>query len=396
MIKIRARKSYENKYKEGFPLLIEAFIEYNEETYKEGELCTLLGHKGDFIANGYLSKQNKGLGWLLSWEQKESIDSSFFRKKIKCAIDRRTHYYQNPDTTAFRVFNGEGDGIGGLTIDYFDGYYLFNWYSEGIYAFKDVFIEILSNLIACKGIYEKKRFNVNGTYIEEDDFVMGNRAAFPIIVKENGVNIAVNLNDGAMVGVFLDQRDVRNALKCHYAKGKSVLNTFSYTGVFSVFALMGGASSTESVDLAKRSLKLTQQQMDINGIDYENQSIVVMDVFKYFEYAKQKGKCFDVVVLDPPSYARSKKNTFSAAKDYAALVSKALDLTAKDGMLVASTNHSGLKKEKFLEMIRKGFIDRGEKAHIIESFGLPEDFRAHDQLRESDYLKVYFVKRAKK
>lgn len=392
MIEIYARKNYEDKYRGGFPLLMKSFV-HNKYKYKEGEIFTLLDQESNFIARGYLGKQNKGLGWLLTWKKNESIDRHFFMNKLIVALNKRAKYYDETDTTAFRVFNGEGDGIGGFTIDYYDDYYLFNWYSEGIYIFRDEIIDIFSNLVAFKGIYEKRRYNDNGKYIDEEDFVAGERAEFPLIVKENGVNIAVNLDDGPMVGVFLDQRDVRNTLKCNYAKNKTVLNTFSYTGVFSVFALMGGASKTESVDLAKRSTSLTIEQMAINGIDYEKQSIVVMDVFDYFNKAKQKGKKFDLVVLDPPSYARSKKNTFSAAKDYAELISKALRLTAQDGMIIASTNHSGLKREKFWDMIKEGFSSNGEQAEIIESFGLPEDFSVNEQLRESDYLKVYFVKR---
>jgi 23S rRNA (cytosine1962-C5)-methyltransferase len=395
MIEIRARKNYDDKYRNGFPLLLESFIHNAEFTYNEGEVFTLLDEQGHFIARGYLGKQNKGIGWLLTWDNHENIDKNFFMNKLSVASNRRSHYYQDSKTTAYRVFNGEGDGIGGLTIDYFDGYYLFNWYSEGIYTFRDEIIDNLCKLVPFKGVYEKKRTSEGGSYIEREDFVRGERAAFPLIIKENGVNIAVNLDDGPMVGVFLDQRDVRKALMTHYTKNKTVLNTFSYTGVFSVFALMGGASMTESVDLAKRSTSMTIEQMAINGIDYESQSIIVMDVFNYFNYAKKKGKQFDLVVLDPPSFARSKKNIFNASKDYAQLVSKALDLTSNDGMIIASTNHSGLTKEKFWDMIEQGFSARSEKAEIVESFGLPEDFRVNEQLKESNYLKVYFVKRVK-
>lgn len=393
MLEVRARQHYDEKYKEGFPLLLEPFIYHNEMTFEEGQVFTLLDHRDKFVAKGYFGRQNKGIGWLLTWKEEEEINESFFVNKLVVALNRRVKFYQQDDTTAFRVFNGEGDGIGGFTIDYFDEYYLFNWYSEGIYRFRDMIIEGFSNLVAFKGIYEKRRFNTGGKYVEGDDFVTGEVADFPLIVKENGVNIAVNLNDGPMVGVFLDQREVRKAIKSRYAKGRRVLNTFSYTGVFSVFATMGGAKMTESVDLAKRSYAMTIEQMAINGIDFEAQSIVVMDVFDYFDLAKREGKTFDLVILDPPSLARSKKVTFSAAKDYASLVAKALDLTAPEGVIVTSTNHSGLKKEQFWEMIEKGFQMRGERAELLEAFGQPKDFIAHPHLRESDYLKVYFVKR---
>src|SRR5690606_4074628 len=164
------------------------------------------------------------------------------------------------------LFNGEGDGIGGVIIDYYDGFFLVSWYSEGIYTFKEPLVAALQNIAEFKGIYEKKRFDTKGQYIEDDDFVTGERGEFPLIVKENGVNFAVYLNDGAMTGIFLDQRDVRRTIKEKYAAGKTVLNTFSYTGAFSVAAAIGGAAKTTSVDLAKRSSAKTIEQFSVNGI----------------------------------------------------------------------------------------------------------------------------------
>ena len=163
---------------------------------------------------------------------------------------------------------------------------------------------------------------------------------FPIIVKENGMNFAVDLNDGAMTGIFLDQRDVRKAIRDNYSEGKNVLNTFSYTGAFSVAAVLGGALKTTSVDLANRSMAKTIEQFSVNGIDYEQQDIKVMDVFEYFRYAKRHELKFDLVILDPPSFARSKKYTFSTAKDYPALLMDAIAITEKNGIIVASTNNA--------------------------------------------------------
>ena len=120
------------------------------------------------------------------------------------------------------------------------------------------------------------------------------------------MNFAVYLNDGAMVGVFLDQRNVRKQIRDKYAKGRTVLNMFSYTGAFSVFAALGRASKTTSVDLANRSLSKTIEQFSVNEVDYEAQDIIVEDVFLYFKYATKKKMKFDMVVLDPPSFARSK------------------------------------------------------------------------------------------
>ncbi|MCY8252114.1 class I SAM-dependent methyltransferase, partial [Bacillus inaquosorum] len=162
----------------------------------------------------------------------------------------------------------------------------------------------------------------------------------PIIILENGIQYAVDLNEGAMTGIFLDQRHVRKVIRDRYAKGKTVLNTFSYTGAFSVAAALGGAEKTTSVDVANRSLAKTIEQFSVNKLDYEAHDIKVMDVFNYFSYAAKKDLRFDLIILDPPSFARTKKRTFSAAKDYKNLLKETIAITADKGIIVASTNSS--------------------------------------------------------
>ena len=366
---------------------------FNEtESLNEGSILKLRNPAGKFIGKGYVGTQNKGIGWLLTKNENETIDTAFFQKKITNAVKHREDYYNNPDTTAFRVFNGEGDGIGGLTIDYFDGYYLLSWYSEGIYSFKEMILDALDISVSSKGIYEKKRFDTKGQYLEDDDFVKGERGEFPLIVKENGQNFAIYLNDGAMVGVFLDQRDVRKKIRDNYSNGKTVLNTFSYTGAFSVFAVAGGATKTTSVDLAKRSLSKTTEQFEVNEMDVEKQDIIVMDVFDYFKYAKRKELAFDVVILDPPSFARSKKYTFSSAKDYTNLLKDAIAITEKNGVIIASTNNATFGMKKFKSFIEKAFTESNRKYAIEEEFSLPSDFRTSPLFKEGNYLKVLFIR----
>ncbi|MBF0705033.1 class I SAM-dependent rRNA methyltransferase [Alkalihalobacillus hwajinpoensis] len=392
---VQVQAKHQKKFYKGYPLIFKEAIVNADVLKEEGTILRLEDEKGQFIARGYYGRQNKGYGWVLSQNEQEAIDQDFFVRKIQQALRHRTSFFEDPTTTAFRVVNGEGDGLGGVTIDYFDGYYLINWYSEGIYSFKNVVVEALKQLVDFKGIYEKKRFDAKGQYVEDDDFVEGERGEFPLIVKENGVNFAVYLNEGAMVGVFLDQRPVRKLIRDQYAKGKTVLNTFSYTGAFSVFAVEGGATGTTSVDLANRSLNKTIEQFSVNGIDYEEQNILVMDVFKYFKYAVKKNLSFDMVILDPPSFARSKKHTFSAAKDYKDLLKDAISITEDNGVIVASTNYSGYDMKKFKGFVDQAFKETNGKYELLEEFTLPEDFRTIKEFREGNYLKVVFIKKIK-
>ena len=389
---LTVKGKFVNKFKSGYPLISKEAILYLNEGIQEGTIIQLVDEKNRFIAKGYFGKQNKGYGWVLSRNENEQINQTFFMNKLRDAINDRESFYNSPDTTAFRVVNGEGDGLGGLTIDYFDGYYLINWYSKGIYHFREHIINALKELVEFKAIYQKKRFAVSGKYIEEDDFVAGERGSFPIIVKENGVNYAVYLNEGAMVGIFLDQRDVRKRIREVYAEGKNVLNTFSYTGAFSVVAALGGAVKTTSVDLANRSLDKTIEQFRLNGIDDESQDIIVEDVFHYFKYAVKKQLEFDLVILDPPSFARSKRKVFSAEKDYKNLLKDAISITKDEGIIVASTNSSAFNMKKFKSFIDQAFRETNRNYQIVEDFSLPKDFKTIKKFPEGNYLKVVFIK----
>lgn len=394
-IKSRYTEEYQNKY----PLIEREIIENINELKEEGVIVNLLTSKNKFIGKGYYGRQNKGYGWVLSYNKDEKLDETFFIKKITESVEYRKEFYENAKkniTTAFRVVNGEGDGLGGLTIDYFDGFYMITWYSIGIYTFKDIIINALKQCVDYKGIYQKKRFDTKGQYLDDDnDFVDGAEAPKPLIIKENNVNFAVYLDDGAMTGIFLDQKEVRKNIRDKYSKKKTMLNAFSYTGAFSVYSVLGGASQTTSVDLAKRSLAKTKEQFSVNNIEPNTQKIVVDDVFNYFKYAVKKQYKFDMIVLDPPSFARSKKNTFSVSKDYVKLLKEAIQITNKNGIIVASTNSASFGLFVFKQFIEQAFKELNSKYEILERYTLPKDFRVSDNFPAGNYLKVIFIKKLK-
>ena len=393
-VNLTIKTEYVQDYKNAYPLVLKEVCVNFEVLSSEGNILILQDVKKNFIAKAYSGKQNKGHGWVLTQDINEEINIDFFYKKIKEALKYREDFYKDNATTAFRVFNGEGDGVGGLSIDYYDDYYVFTWYSKGIYSFKDDIVEAFKKSIKYKGIYEKKRFNTKGMYLDsQSDFIAGVESPKPLIVKENGVDFAVYLDDGAMVGVFLDQKDVRKTLRDKYAENKTLLNTFSYTGAFSIFGVVGGAIKTTSVDLAKRSLAKTSEQFKINNIDVKEQDIIVEDVFNYFQYAVRKKLLFDIVVLDPPSFARSKKHTFSASKDYVKLLKEAIQITNKGGLIVASTNSANFSMMRFRDFIKQAFYELNEKFKVLESFTLPKDFKINPHFKEGNYLKVVFIRK---
>ena len=387
MNRIRVNKRVEKKLSKGLVLLEASDLENINLKDQEVEVQS---QEGTFLGTAYLSQQNKGLGWFVSTD-KVTFNQAFFEALFRQAKEKRSAYYQDELTTAFRLFNQEGDGFGGLTVDLYGDYAVFSWYNSYVYqirktiseAFRQVFPEVL-------GAYEKIRFK---GLDYESAHVYGQEAPDFFTVLENGVLYQVFMNDGLMTGIFLDQHEVRGSLVDGLAMGKSLLNMFSYTAAFSVAAAMGGASQTTSVDLAKRSRELSQAHFQANGISTDDHRFIVMDVFEYFKYAKRKGLTYDVIVLDPPSFARNKKQTFSVAKDYHKLISQSLEILNPGGIIIASTNAANVSRQKFTEQIDKGFA--GRSYQILNKYGLPADFAYNKKDESSNYLKVISMKVSK-
>ena len=387
MNRIRVSKRVEKKLAKGLVLLEASDL---ADVHLKDQEVEVHSQGGNFLGTAYLSQQNKGLGWFVS-KDKENFNQAFFETLFRKAKEKRKAYYQDDLTTAFRLFNQEGDGFGGLTVDLYGDYAVFSWYNSYVYqirkliseAFRQVFPEVL-------GAYEKIRFK---GLDYESAHVYGQEAPDFFTVLENGVLYQVFMNDGLMTGIFLDQHEVRGSLVDGLAMGKSLLNMFSYTAAFSVAAAMGGASQTTSVDLAKRSRELSQAHFQANGISTEAHRFIVMDVFEYFKYAKRKDLTYDVIVLDPPSFARNKKQTFSVAKDYHKLISQSLEILNPGGIIIASTNAANVSRQKFTEQIDKGFA--GRSYQILNKYGLPADFAYNKKDESSNYLKVISMKVSK-
>ena len=391
MKKITITQISEKKIKAGNPLLqMEDFP--NELSFDEGELVELVDSRQKFVAKAYLAKQNKGVGWVFSLDNADSFNEAFFKKQFEKAKRKRTDLQSDPETTTYRHFNAEGDGIPGVTIDHYDGFAVVSWYSEGIFRYQTAIIAAFQVVFPeTKGIYEKFRYQRKDGLISR--YVRGDAAPTPLIVKENGINYATYLDDGLMTGIFLDQRDVRGALTERYAAGKRVLNTFSYTGAFSVAAAMGGAIETTSVDVANRSLERTKEQFAVNNLDGDAQKIYVMDVFDFIRYAIRKKLQYDVTIIDPPSFARTKKRTFSVTKDYTQLLEELIQITAPDGTLIVSSNAANYKEKNFKQDIDQAFKNSHCDYRILETFHLPSDFAVPAGSKTSDYLKVFIIKK---
>lgn len=383
-MEIKITQQAAKRRQRGYPLLQKEDL---LDRIKENEWLDFIDKQGNLVAKGYLGVQNNGVGWSLTTENRP-LNHAFFVDLFFQAKEKRRAYYQDEQTNAFRLVNGAGDHLGGMTVDKYGDFVVVSWYNQTLYnkqeeiisAFKEVFPEI-------KGIYEKLRFQTDQL---QSRLLWGICAPEPLYIKENNLTYAVYLNEGLMTGIFLDQREVRGLFATGLAKNKSVLNMFSYTGAFSVAAAAGGAKSTTSVDLAKRSLKKTQEQFAINQIDIEQQTVHVMDTFAYFKYAKKKNLAFDCIILDPPSFARNKKKVFRVAKDYGELIEDSVAILNNQGIIMASSNAANVSSKKFQSMIETALQNKKVAYKLIKKFHLPSDFAVDPAFPTGDYLKVYF------
>lgn len=367
-------------------ITLEDFVNaYQVKQVEDGSRIHLIDSQGNFLAKALVGRQHKGLAWVFTTSNEEVWSPELLVDRLAIAFNKR-HQFSSQQTTAYRLFNGEGDGIGAVTIDYYDGYLQINWYSKGIYAYRhwlvDAIITLRPDLL---GIYETKRF------MTEDgekaiEHTWGSLAPQPIHILENGLQYAIYLGEDWMTGLFLDQREVRQFVQMQ-AAGLSVLNLFSYTGGFSVAAAAGGADCTVSVDVANRSIPRTHEQFALNQISTpsDKHEIRVMDVFDYVNYAQRHDKTFDMIVCDPPSFARTKKYRFKVEKDYVSLADQLFSCLSPGGFLILSTNHSGYYKDQFMaDMLDVANHHGGQ---LIQSFDLPADFPTSQDLM-SAYLKV--------
>lgn len=275
-----------------------------------------------------------------------------------------------------------------MTVDKYGDFAVVSWYNQTLHNKKEeiiaAFVEVFPEI---KGVYEKLRFQTDQS---QSSLLLGIDAPEPLYIKENNLNYAVYLNEGLMTGIFLDQREVRGLLAVGFAKNMKVLNMFSYTGAFSVAAAAGGAKSTTSVDLAKRSLKKTKEQFAANKIALDQQWIRVMDTFEYFKYAKKKNLVFDCIILDPPSFARNKKKVFRVVKDYGELIEDSVAILNNKGTIIASTNAANLAPKKFQTMIETALQKKNVSYKLTKKLSLPEDYAVDSAFSEGNYLKVYF------
>ena len=351
-----------------------------------GTLVELCDQAGKSLATALLEPGARVIARVLAAGQ-VALDADWIGSRLAAAA-RLRHWLDLGDSTAWRLINGEGDGLPGLTVDRYGESLLVQYYTRAWEPHLPAVGQAL--LAAChpRGIYAKFRPQQTRTAgaAVGGRLLAGTKAPEPLVVREHGLRFRVDLAGDLHTGLFLDQRDNRQKFR-RLSAGQRVLNLFAYTGAFSVAAAAGGAERVTTIDVAPRYLDWGRDNFRLNDLDPAAHEFIAGDCFAELEKLDRNGRSFDVILMDPPSFSTTRDSRFTTSGGTAALVQRALSLLPAGGVLVTSSNHQKIDLADYLKELRRGALAAGRELRVIETAGQAGDFPYPVTFPEGRYLK---------
>lgn len=384
MIHITLRHGKEQSAKRLHPWIFSGAIAKMSGTPDEGDLVKVYSADGEFLAIGHYQKSSIAVR-ILSFND-IAVDQNFWNERIASAYNYRKQLglVYNSETNCYRLVHGEGDNLSGLVIDYYNGTAVVQCHSVGMFKNLDCIAKALQQTMGeqLTAIYNKSESTLPfKAGIENKDGLLWGEIKTENAL-EYGNSFFIDWIQGQKTGFFIDQRENRKLVE-HYAKGKSVLNTFCYTGGFSVYALRGGAKKVVSVDCSARAIELTDKTVAMNFPDAEHTS-VVSDTFKYLDNNKDE---FDLIILDPPAFAKHGKVLNNALQGYKRLNMKAIEQIKKGGILFTFSCSQAVSKEEFRKSVFAAAANTKRNVRIMHQLTQPADHPISIYHPEGEYLK---------
>lgn len=389
MIKLYLKKGRDESLRRFHPWVFSGAIAQIVGSPAEGDIVAVYSAEGEFLASGHYQIGSIAVRILSFSGDPSSPD--FFENAIRAAYDARTasRLADSEDTTCYRLVHGEGDGLPGLIIDFYDGVCVLQAHSVGMFRSKKQICEALKSVYgdALKAVYDKS----SGTApfkagLELVDGYLYKAEGFDspsAVVLENGHKFNVNWEEGQKTGFFLDQRDNR-ALVERYAKGRRVLNLFCYTGGFSVYALAGGAESVDSVDSSARAMSLVDKNIALNG--FEDKHTSHCDDAIEFLSRTEEGK-YGLIIVDPPAFAKHRGALKNALRAYQRLNAAAISRVAPGGVVFTFSCSQVVDKETFALTVFSAAAQTGRRVRILDRLCQPSDHAVSIYHPEGEYLK---------
>ncbi|GLV56223.1 ribosomal RNA large subunit methyltransferase I [Dictyobacter sp. S3.2.2.5] len=360
---------------------------------ENGGVLDVKSATGQFIARGYYNSNTDIAIRILTRDVEEDIDLDFLRRRIRSAQSLR-EVFDPTRTNAYRLINSEGDGLPGLVVDRYADILVAQIHTAGMERLRPLLIEALMQETGARGILlrnDGQSRRREGLEIEEPKVVAGD-VPEQVQVHENGVSFFVDFWQGQKTGFFLDQRDKREALR-KYTRGKRVLNCFSYTGGFSVYAALNTPpAQVTSVDISAPAIEASRQIFTMNGLDCSPHQFLVSDVFDYLAEARDGGELFDAVVLDPPAFAKSQGARAQALKAYRRLNLLGMQVLKPGGILLTCSCSGVVGMDDLLGAVALSSQRLHRSVQLLESYTHGVDHPIHLAMPETAYLKSVFCR----
>ena len=383
--KIYLKKGKEESLKRFHPWIFSGAIQRTEGDIEEGEVVRVITAGGDFIAVGHYQIGSIAVR-VLSFSDVD-IDNEFWKSRLLSAYNMRRSVgiVDNPQNNTYRLVHGEGDNIPGLVIDIYGNTAVMQAHSVGIHqqrmAIASCLVEIAGGLI--KNVYYKSETTLpyKAELGQEDGFIIG--GSDDNVAMENGLKFHVDWLKGQKTGFFVDQRENRSLLE-RFAQGKKVLNMFCYTGGFSFYAMRGGAELVHSVDSSAKAIELTTRNVEMNFPGDKRHEAYCEDAFKYLD---RMGDRYDLIILDPPAFAKHRGALHNALKGYTRLNLKAFEKIQKGGILFTFSCSQVVTKDNFRNAVFTAAALAGRKVRILHQLHQPADHPINIFHPEGEYLK---------
>ena len=393
-LRLRITASAESIVRSGHPWLFSDSIHETNRLGQLGELAVIYDRKDKFLAVGLFDPDSPIRVRILHAGKPATIDTAWWQARLVQALARRTGLFDET-TTGYRVIHGESDGWPGLVIDRYDSTLVLKLYTASWLPRLDKIVDLIKEKIPGERLVLRLSRNIQ-TVAEKQfnrrdgQILFGAAPTRPVIFSEHGVRFEADVLRGQKTGFFLDQRENRHEVET-LAKGRRVLNAFSFSGGFSVYAARGGAKSVTDLDIsahaldsAKRNFALNQNFPAVAACRHET---VQADAFEWIEKASAK---FDLVVLDPPSLAKRASEREGAIRTYERVNSLGIHLLARDGILVAGSCSAHVSSAEFFDAVRRAAMKSGRKFLELKTMLHPQDHPSG--FKEAEYLKVIYLK----
>jgi 23S rRNA (cytosine1962-C5)-methyltransferase len=387
---VRVAGEVATRLRSGHPYLFRDALGGRPLREQAGALIEIIDSVGEFVAKGLYDPTGSIAVRVVTRDPGGAFDGEVIERRVAAAKRLREQLLPPNAGDCFRVLHTEGDGIPGVTVDKYGDFLVSHLYTAAIEPMRDALYDALEKAYRPKAIYEQKRYKpqTGEGPREPAQLVRGEVAPVEVEVEENGVRFVVDVTAPLGTGLFLDLREGRESVARH-AQGRRLLNLFSYTGAFSLYGAKAGAREIVSVDLAPKAHARARRNLGANGLDESKHEFIAGDAFKVLFKMAERQRQFDLIVLDPPSFAQAKGRVFSVQKDYRELVEACLAVAAPGALVAAVSNTMKISAEEIDRAVGDAATRARRLVRVVERRGLPVDFPVPAGFLEGHYLKFF-------